>query len=262
MRRYWAIFQARFRSLLQYRAAALAGVATQTFWGLIRMMIFTAFYESAQGPMPMSLEEVIAYVWLSQAFLLLIPFRTDGELAEMVRSGSVAYELLRPADLYSLWAARSVAARTAPTLLRCLPQIIFATAMGWLMWDHPVGILASGAALVGAVALSTAVTMLLNISMFWTLNAGGVNAIFTAMMFLFSGMIIPIPLMPPGLKAIAWALPFHGMIDMPLRLWSGSIPAGHVWRTLAIQLIWAVVLVAAGRLLMRRALGRLVVQGG
>jgi ABC-2 type transport system permease protein len=260
--RYWAIFHARFRSLLQYRAAALAGVATQTFWGLIRMMIFTAFYESASGPMPMGLDEVISYVWLSQALLLLIPFRTDGELAEMVRSGAVAYELLRPADLYNLWAARSLAARTAPTLLRCLPQIVFATAMGWLMWDHPMGIVAAVAALVGAIALSTAVTMLLNISMFWTLNAGGVNAIFSAMMFLFSGMIIPVPLMPPSLKAIAWALPFHGMIDMPLRLWSGSIPAGRVWQALGIQLAWVVGLVICGRVLMRRALGRLVVQGG
>ena len=36
MKPYWANFSARFRLLLQYRAAALAVLATQLFWGLIR----------------------------------------------------------------------------------------------------------------------------------------------------------------------------------------------------------------------------------
>ena len=36
MRPYWAVLSARFRMLLQYRAAALAGLGTQVFWGLIR----------------------------------------------------------------------------------------------------------------------------------------------------------------------------------------------------------------------------------
>lgn len=40
---YLAILSARFRTLLQYRAAAAAGFGTQLFWGLIRMMIFEAF---------------------------------------------------------------------------------------------------------------------------------------------------------------------------------------------------------------------------
>ena len=43
MRAYWAIFSARFRALLQYRAAAAAGCVTQVFWGLIRVMIFAGF---------------------------------------------------------------------------------------------------------------------------------------------------------------------------------------------------------------------------
>ena len=34
---YLAIFGARFRMMLQYRAAALAGMATQLFLGLIRV---------------------------------------------------------------------------------------------------------------------------------------------------------------------------------------------------------------------------------
>ena len=43
-RPYVAMLGARFRMLLQYRAAAFAGFATQLFWGAIELMIFAAFY--------------------------------------------------------------------------------------------------------------------------------------------------------------------------------------------------------------------------
>ena len=52
MRAYVAVFGARFRALLQYRAAALAGLGTQVFWGLIRVMIFGAFYATAAEAAP------------------------------------------------------------------------------------------------------------------------------------------------------------------------------------------------------------------
>ncbi len=51
---YCAILSARFRMLLQYRAAAFAGFVTQLFWGLIRVMIFSAFYRSSNAPQPMT----------------------------------------------------------------------------------------------------------------------------------------------------------------------------------------------------------------
>ena len=52
MRPYWAVFSARFRVLLQYRVAALAGCGTQLFWGLIRMMSFYESSTAAPRPLP------------------------------------------------------------------------------------------------------------------------------------------------------------------------------------------------------------------
>ncbi|KKK89381.1 hypothetical protein LCGC14_2733670, partial [marine sediment metagenome] len=121
MRPYLAILSARFRALLQYRAAAVAGMGTQVFWGLIRTMIFVAFFEGSSADSPMSKADVVAYIWLGQAFFAMFPLRVDAEVAEMIRTGNVAYELLRPVDIYSLWMARSIAARIAPPILRAGP---------------------------------------------------------------------------------------------------------------------------------------------
>ena len=92
---YWAVLSAQFRALLQYRAAAIAGLGTQVFWGLIRVMIFQAFFRSTTAEQPMEVGDVLTYVWLSQAFLALLPWNQDNDLRALIRTGGVGYELLR-----------------------------------------------------------------------------------------------------------------------------------------------------------------------
>ena len=52
---YWSLGKMRFIAGLQYRAAALAGVATQVFFGFIFIMVFIAFYQNSASPPPMAL---------------------------------------------------------------------------------------------------------------------------------------------------------------------------------------------------------------
>ena len=89
MRPYLAVLSARIRMLLQYRAAALAGMSTQLFWGLIRVMIFEAFYRTATQAQPMTYAEVVNYVWLGQALFALLPWNPDNDVRTMVRTGTV-----------------------------------------------------------------------------------------------------------------------------------------------------------------------------
>ena len=123
---YWAIVSARFRSLLQYRSAALAGLVTQVVWGMIRVMIFQAFYSSTNAEQPMKGSDVETYIWLGQAFLAALPWNIDTDLRSLIRSGGIGYELIRPVDLYSYWLSRALSWRTAPMLMRAIPLLIFA----------------------------------------------------------------------------------------------------------------------------------------
>ncbi len=109
MRPYLAILSARFRLLLHYRAAALAGLGTQLFFGAVLVAVMRAFYRESDTVQPMNLGHVVSYLWLGQAFFSLLPWRGDPEITALVRSGGVAYELLRPVQLYTLWLARAVA---------------------------------------------------------------------------------------------------------------------------------------------------------
>src|SRR5262245_47257925 len=126
MRPYIAILSARFRMLLQYRAAALAGIWTQFFFGITLIMVYDAFVRASVSLWPMQVSPIVSYVWLGQALLGMLPWNADNEVRAMVRSGAVAYELCRPIDLYNLWYVRAVALRTAPTVLRAVPMMLIA----------------------------------------------------------------------------------------------------------------------------------------
>lgn len=266
---YLAVVAARFRSLLQYRAAAIGGLFTQLFFGVVRIMILEAFYAASSSPAPMALPDVIGYIWLGQATLLLVPWRNDEDVAEQIRSGTIVYELTRPLDLYGVWLARSIAWRTAPVFLRMLPMFVFAMLLLPAIapdWALSPPSLASFAMWIpcfaGAVLVSAALSALMTVSLMWTIAGDGVSMIVGTLATALSGLVIPLPLFPDWAKPVIYALPFCGLMDLPSRVFTGDIaPSGASW-VLAHQLAWFAVLVGAGRWFVSRGVRRLVVQGG
>jgi ABC-2 type transport system permease protein len=263
VRAYYAIFSARFRTLLQYRAAAFAGFGTQLFWGLIRVMILTAFYRSSTAEQPMSLEQTVTYIWLGQAFFAMLPFNVGPDIRQLVREGTVAYDLLRPIDLYGFWYMRALALRTAPPLLRSIPIFILA---GLFFGMQPPDSFASGVAWVfamaGAIILGVAMSTLINISVLWTISGEGISRLITALFFIFGGMIVPLMLFPDWAQKILLLLPFSGIIDTPFRIYMGIIPPEGIAWVLAHQLLWSLVFVLTGRYMVSRATRILTIQGG
>jgi ABC-2 type transport system permease protein len=271
MRPYVAVLSARYRMLLQYRAAALAGFATQLFWGAIKIMIIAAFYSVAHGAQPMSFVQVVTYIWLGQALLGLLPWTVDAELQEKMLTGAVAYELLRPLDLYAFWFARTVALRTATTTLRIVPMMIVVglimPLVGLQAFALPLpNSFASGvlfvASLTATVLLASAITMILHIALIWTLSGRGFNSIMTGLVIVLSGMVVPLPLFPDWLqKALYWQ-PFRGLADVPFRIYSGNISASAAPLEILLQLGWTALIVLIGYGVLERARSRVVVQGG
>jgi ABC-2 type transport system permease protein len=268
---YRAVVAARFRAHLQYRGAALAGVLTQCFFGLVRIMIFEAFYNASAAPPPMSHAQMCAYVWLGQAMLAMFPWSTDADIRELVRTGNVGYELCRPVDLYGLWWCRALAWRTAPVLLRLVPMFLVAMVVlplvglgEWRLGPPPS--LAAAAMWVlctlGALLICCALTMLMNVSLLYTISGQGISILIGALTVMFCGLVIPLPLLPGWAQRVLELLPFAGVMDLPGRVFIGHIaPAGAV-RVLGLQLAWTAVLVGVGKLMLARGTHRLIIQGG
>ena len=267
MRKYIAFFRMRFIAGLQYRAAALAGIATQFAWGGLSILMYKAFYQADPGAFPMSFQALSSYIWLQQALLaLFMSWFIDNELLQLITNGGIAYELCRPIRLYNMWMVRTMADRLSKALLRCLPILLVA---GFLPAPYgmtlPVNISAAiwfAISLVLGFMVVMAYCMVVYMITFFTISPLGVRIISSCLDEFLSGAVIPLPFFPTRVRQVIEALPFASMQNVPLRIYSGDISGSEIYYRVGLQIFWLIAILAIGRLLAVKALKKVIVQGG
>ena len=115
LRAYRTAFAVHARQVSRYRGAAVGGMVTQLFFGVM----LVALYEALAGSGTL-FRETATYVWLQQIFFRAF-FTSDGEINEQIMSGSVCYTLLRPVDLHFWCVCREMAAKIVGVVMRILP---------------------------------------------------------------------------------------------------------------------------------------------
>ena len=265
--KYASLFRIKFIAGLQYRAAAVAGIATQFVWGIMSLLLYKAFYEADPSSFPMSLQSLSSYLWLQQAFLaLFMGWFFENDIFQTITEGGIAYELCRPLDIYYMWFYRSMANRLSKAVLRCMPILIFAAFL-----PKPYGISLPESITAGIWFLITTIlgflvvisySMLVYISTFYTYSPMGVRMVSVSLVEFFAGAVIPLPFLPEGVRQVVELLPFAAMQNIPLRIYSGDIAGTEILVRVALQLFWIVMLMWCGKRLMGHALKRVVVQGG
>lgn len=267
MRAYFSYFKLKFISGLQYRSAALAGIATQFFFGFVYIMVYVAFYESGSGSVPMELSQLITYVWLNQSFFALInQFYKDQELFQLIRTGNISYELSRPKNLYFLWYFKILGQRLANVVMRFFPLLLVTVLLPEpYKFSAPESLLSFGLFILSlfiGTLLVTAMSTLYPILMLLTMNEKGVVNIIVVIADLLSGVGIPIVFFPSFLRVISSYLPFQYISDLPFRIYVGNMLLQDGIHNIIIQLLWLIVMVILGMILMKKNLKRVVVQGG
>ncbi len=267
LRPYFAILRKTFTGKLQYRGGTWGSLITNAFWGCARAAILVAFYKYGSGEADLSMRQAVTMVWLQQMTLNLLPgFGMDWGVWSKVVRGEVAYELLRPLDLYTHWYANSIAIRIAPFLLSILPVGLTGFLVpGDLGMGLPASLphflaflltLATGL-LISCAAICITYAMLMDVSV-----GTGPAGIFMTTTQILAGSLLPLQLWPQSMQAIMRYQPFAGMMDLPLRFYVGSEPLSSLPGVLFLQLFWAFVLVILGRLWVNRNLSKLTIQGG
>ncbi len=267
MKALFTFFRMRLIGGLQYRTAAWAGVVTQFFWGFMEILLYKSFYEASPDRFPMAFEALASYIWLRQGLLALLNTWTfDKELFSKVLDGSVAYELCRPASLYGMWFARTLALRVSRVILRCVPLFVVASLVPapWGL-NAPASPLAFGCFVVSlalAACVGVAFSMILYFSCFYTLSSEGVRMMLMPVAELLSGDLIPLPFLPAGLAAVFHYSPFGSMANAPLRIYSGDLAGGAMIEMLCLQVFWLLVMGFIGWWLQYCGTRKLCVQGG
>jgi len=242
-------------------------MATQFAWGFMEIFAFAAFYRANPGAFPMKFSETVSYIWMQQAFLaLFMMWFWENDIAAAIMEGSISYEMVRPVDLYNRWFCQAAANRLARALLRCAPILIVA-----LIMPEPYRMSLPANAghfllfllsLLLSLGVVVSFSMLMYISLFYTLSPMGVRIIVAVLSDFLAGATVPLPFFPEPFRKVAELLPFAAMQNMPLRIYTGNINGVDVLYGVMLQVFWLAVLLLVGRFAMRRAQKKVVVQGG
>ncbi len=267
MKMYLSVFRIRLINNLQYRAVALGAIITRFAWGFMEILAYSMLYRASNAVFPMELSQTVSYIWMQQTLIVLFSVVfSDGEIYSAIGSGSIAYELVRPMNLYGRWFCQSAANRVAFTMLNCLPALLVALIIPKpYRMSLPLGVgqfFLFLLSVVLALCVVVAFAMLMYISLFYTLSHRGVRVIVTALTTFLSGGVIPLPFFPAPVLAVVRLLPFAAMQNMPLLIYSGNIAGLEALKGIVFQLFWLAALFVIGQLTMQHSLKRVIVQGG
>ncbi len=257
---FFFVARASFRKNLAYVGAHMANNAGSFLFGLIYIALWHA---AARGRTlgPFHAHELVNYIALSQAVLWVSVFLPSGlDMAQQIRTGSVAMEMARPVPYVPRMLAAGVGEAFYNLVFRSGPLVVAFTLLGVFPWAA----FAMGKGLMVAVALVMAVLTgvlfqyLIGLSAFWTVETRWARRLFLGLSVFMSGQLLPIPLMPHGLEQVLTWSPFQTLVSLPVSTWLGA-ERPSAWVAGAL---WVLLLYLGAYGLTRRAQRRLEVQGG
>lgn len=267
MKGYISYFKTVLMAGFQYKTAAIAGICTQFFWGFLQIFIYQAFYAGTGQNTPMDFDKLVTYIWLQQALLTLIFVRIkDENIAKSIRNGTVAYELVRPYNLYIWWYVQCIAKRLAAVTLRSGILIFVAIHLpAPYNLSMPASLGAFGMSILNLLfgaLIVTAIMVIIHSIAFFTYDDRGVANVIYNLAEILSGTSLPLPLLPAFVQNICLAFPFWLIGDLPFRIYSGDILIMDSVKYLGLQIIWLIALIFIGVMLLRHAMKKVYIQGG
>jgi ABC-2 type transport system permease protein len=88
--------------------------------------------------------------------------------------------------------------------------------------------------------LSAAITSLA----FWTTRVYSIHEFYYALILLFSGQFVPLPLMPKLIQDVAQYLPFQLLIYFPIQLILGKLSSIQIIQGFTVGAIWLAISIA------------------
>ncbi|MFZ5915623.1 MAG: ABC transporter permease [Chloroflexota bacterium] len=263
MRLFWELVKLSFQRQLTYRAATLAGLATNFFFGMLRAALMAALYGARQEVAGISLTEAITFTGLSQATIGYLSLFHWYDVMNSVHSGDISSDLLKPMGYFTFWLGQDLGRAAVALLVRGLTILLAYAVVFDITVPHSA---TQWLALLVALALSWLVSFawrfLVNLAAFWTPNARGVGRFVFGLSWFTSGFLMPLRFFPDWFQGLCHLTPFPATINTVVEVYLGLLSGPQLVLALLGQALWAAILIGAGQLVLRAGVRRLVIQGG
>lgn len=263
MKLFWKITMLSIRRQLSYRAATVAGIVTNIFFGLLRASVLIALYGNREVIEDLTLQDVITYTGLTQAVIVYLSIFGSYDLMRSIHQGEIAGDLLKPISLFTFWLAQDLGRAIVGFFLRGLTiMVIYALVFDITYPTSATQWFALFITLVLSWLISFAYRFLVNLSAFWSPDARGIGRFAFIIVMFFSGFLMPLRFFPEWVQTLAYFTPFPHMLNTVVEVYLGVLTTTELINALVAQVAWAVALVLVCQVVLRLGTKRLVILGG
>jgi ABC-2 type transport system permease protein len=247
---------------LTYRAATIAGLTTNVFFGLLRASVLLALL-NGQSSNGWNSSDAVTYVVLTQAIMMFVSIFGWTDLMNAVYRGEIATDLLRPMSLFGFWFAQDVGRAMAALLLRGVTILVISSLIFQIKIPSSLTqFLALLLSMILALTISFAIRFIYNLAAFWSPDARGFARFASVFGMFASGFFMPLRFFPDWVQQVLNFTPFPHVMNTIIEIYVGSFSGSRLLEALLVQTLWAVVLVILANAILARASKRLVILGG
>jgi ABC-2 type transport system permease protein len=258
LRIYQRMWQVNWAEQWQYRANLLMYLLYWLVSPIVYLAVWTTVAQSQGAVKGLTPNDFVTYYLTLLIVDNLTSQITIYILAYKIQDGTLSGELLKPVHpiltntlvnnlafkslnfmaLVPIWAVLCLLFRpdfsavTLQSLLLAIPAIILGFAVNFLF---------------GAIITCMA---------FWTTRVYALNEFYNALLVLFSGLFVPLDLLPTLVQRIALFLPFQLRIYFPIQLILGRLSPDEIARNFALDLVWFLVALVLFQLVWRAGVKR------
>lgn len=263
---YIAFIKRAFLEMLAYRMRYYTGILTYTIFVSVNYFIWQAVYASRpEGALikGFSLPEMITYIavgWIARSFYYST---LDESINDIVSKGSITNYLTRPVDFQLLLFAEAIGESLFRLIFFSLPiglviAFIFPILPPTSFNNFLLFILSTFLGFFVFAALN----FMVGLVSFSLMSIRGILRAKYFIVQLLSGLLIPMSFFPDWFREVTSWLPFSSIAYLPLRFYLGKVDSNEVFTLILQQCVWIILLVLMGRFFWKRAVSKLVIQGG
>ena len=187
----------------------------------------------------------------------------EDRIADSVKSGSIATDMIKPINLFTLYFAEDIGNIIFNLFFSTIPMFIVAV----LIFGLPVPASAEHfwlffASFILGYGINWAFSATFALISFSAIDLGPVFSIKYHFVNMLSGAIIPLWFFPEWLRDAMYFLPFVYMFQEPLSMYIGKYTPEECLAKLGIQAVWFAGLMIIFAFAQSRATRRVLVQGG
>lgn len=238
-----SVFEQRIRSLVWFFNSMINPLMLLLFWAGARVGNKYLFSD-------WSAANINSYYLLLIVAGALLSSHSEEDIAYYdIRQGDLVRYLTKPFSYYWLKLIEEIPYRLLQGAYGLITLFLISLLFGNLIKAtlNPQTIIIGLICAVLAFFTSFTYKMCLGLLAFWIKQIRGVTQLLEIVAIIFAGYILPIDMLSPQLKSIAYTLPFSYMIYFPIRIFQGGLASVDIVRIIAGQLFWLLVFIVISR---------------